>query len=245
MNGLIRVNKLHWRIFAFLMIVATVATLAIFMQKHASLEWLVTQETQLREYVNRHPWQSWFAGFLIYTCLSLVPGTAGKSVIYGWLFGFWLAVLLVDIALTAAAMAAFAVSRFLLRESVESRFGVHLTHLRKQLQPNVGFYLLMLRLLHTPFTFLNYASGASIVVPTRTFWWTTQLGLLPGTMIFVFAGTRIPSLSIIAESGITALLDGPLIVMLAATVLVPLTGKWISSQVRRRSAVRRTDCETS
>jgi uncharacterized membrane protein YdjX (TVP38/TMEM64 family) len=60
------------------------------------------------------------------------------------------------------------------------------------------------------------------VVSARTFWWTTQVGLLPGTTIFVLAGTRVPSLEVIAADGFMSLLDPVLIAALVATPLLPL-----------------------
>ena len=188
------------------------------------MEWLVDHETRVREFVRMQPGNAWLIGFLFYICLSLVPGTAGKAIICGWVYGFWPATILVDGALTIAAIVTFFASRFLFRETIESHFGVYLEVFRRNSKTNVGYYLLMLRLFHTPFHFVNYVAGATNIVSTKTFWWTTQLGLLPATMIFVYAGTQIPSLAKIAERGIWALFDAKLLVALIApsilTVLI-------------------------
>lgn len=53
-----------------------------------------------------------------------------------------------------------------------------------------------------------------------TFWWTTQLGLLPATMIFVYAGTQIPSLATIADRGVLVMLDAKLIIALIASAVI-------------------------
>jgi len=235
------VKGIHQRILASLAVVVIITTLGVMAHQYTSLDWLVSRETRLREFVQTHPVQSWLIGFLIYTSLSLVPGMAGKSVICGWLFGFWGAVLMVDGALTVAALATFFASRFLLRDWVESRFGMHLVRFRRRLESSAGFYLLMLRLFHTPFSFVNYAAGATNIVRPRTFWWTTHLGILPSTMILVFAGTRIPSLSKLADRGFFALLDSSLIAALAATSILPLIVKWIATAVSRRRAARNAD----
>lgn len=213
---------IHQRILASLVLVVIIITLGLLSHRYTSLEWLLDREISLRDQVQASPWRAWLIGFCVYTCLSLVPGTSGKSVIFGWLFGFWSGLLLVDMSLTLAAMATFLFSRYLFREAIESRFGVHLTVLRRKLEADAGFYLLMLRLLHTPFSFVNYGAGATNVVSARTFWWTTQVGLLPGTMIFVLAGARIPSLAVIARDGLISLLDPVLIAVLIASPLLPL-----------------------
>ena len=102
----------------------------------------------------------------------------------------------------------------------------------------------MIRLLHAPFSFVNYAAGATNIVPARTFWWTTQLGLMPGTMVFVFAGTRIPALSTIAEQGVFALLDRSLIAALVTTSALPMFIRWIGALFSRGLAERNADCSS-
>jgi uncharacterized membrane protein YdjX (TVP38/TMEM64 family) len=164
---------------------------------------------------------AWGIGFIIYTALSLVPGTGGKSMVFGWLFGLWPAVMLVDCALTVAAMLTFGVSRMAFRDVVERRFGHNVERINRGLKKEGAFYLLVLRLTHMPFTFVNYASGATRV-DARTFWWTTQLGLLPGTIVFVFAGTRVPRLRDLLDKGLMELVDPWLIGGLVLTALLPV-----------------------
>lgn len=236
---------LHKRILASFVFVAIIAVLGLMARQFASLEWLVTQESELRFRIQSSPAVAWLIGFLVCLCLSLIPGTSGKSVIFGWLYGFWMALLLVDFALTAAAVVTFFASRFLFRETIEARFGMHLIRLRKKLEADAAFYLLMLRLLHTPFSFVNYSAGATNVVSPFTFWWTTQLGMLPGTIIFVFAGTRIPSLSLVAEHGPLALLDPLLFAALLATGLLPLLFRMSAKVIRRWWSRRHEDCNSA
>jgi len=55
-----------------------------------------------------------------------------------------------------------------------------------------------------------------------TFWWTTQLRFLLATMIFVFAGTQVPSLATIADRVALTLLDARLIVAIIAPAILTL-----------------------
>jgi uncharacterized membrane protein YdjX (TVP38/TMEM64 family) len=210
------VKQVHRRILAATALLITIAVLGFVAQQYSSREWLSDHETRVREFVKMEPVKAWLIGFLIYTSLSLIPGTAGKAIVCGWVYGFWSATILVDGALTVAALITFYASRFLFRETIESHFRVYLEHFRHKCGANVGYYLLMLRLVHTPFSFVNYVAGATNIVSTKTFWWTTQLGLLPANMAFVYVGTQIPSLATIAERGIWALLDARLLVALIA-----------------------------
>lgn len=224
---------IHQRILALTGLISLVATLGILAHHYSSLRWLIAEETYLLKAVQANPVRYWLLGFAIYLGLSLIPGTAGKSVIAGWLFGFWAGVLLVDLALTTAAMATFFASRFIFREAIESRFGVQLNRFRMKMQSEAGFYLLSLRLLHTPYSALNYVSGATSIVPASTFLWTTQVGLLPSTMIFVCVGTRVPRLSVVAEKGPMALLDAPLMAALLGTSVLPFILRTLITGIRK------------
>ena len=126
-------------------------------------------------------------GFCIYTVLALVPGTGGKAIVYGWLFGFWQAVTIVTVGLTIAAMAIFFLSRYLFRESIERRYTDFLALMNKHLEKEGAFYLVTLRMAHAPFSIVNPVSGASRV-RTWTFFWTTVVGLLPANAIWVYVG---------------------------------------------------------
>lgn len=209
------------RVLIGLAIVGVLATLAVLLREHTSLEVLVRRETSLRTAIQNNPFQSWLIGFGVYFVTSLIPGTGGKSMIFGWLFGLWSAVLMVDAALTLAALVTFFISRYLIRDLVESRFGVRVDRLNQHLERDGPFYLLQLRMAHAPFSFINYVSGA-LRIPTVTFWWTTQLGILPGTAVFVFAGSRLPTLRELSEQGPIELLDPWLVGGLLLTAVLPV-----------------------
>lgn len=209
------------RVLIGLIFVGVLALLAVFLREHTSLEVLIRHETTLRTSIQQNPIQSWLIGFGVYFTTSLIPGTGGKSMIFGWLFGLWSAVLMVDAALTLAALATFLISRFLIRDAIESRFAGHVERLNRHLESDGPFYLLQLRMAHAPFTFINYVSGA-LRIPTGTFWWTTQLGILPGTTVFVFAGSQLPTLRELSEQGPIQLLDPWLIGGLLLTAVLPM-----------------------
>jgi len=221
-------RQVHKRIIASIAIVIFIAALGLTAQRYSSMEMLIRYESYVRAFVRIKPVQSWIIGFVLYICLSLIPGTVGKTFVCGWVFGFWPATIMVDCALTFAALLTFFTSRLLLRDAIESRLGVYIEVFRRNSASNVGFYLLMLRLMHTPFSFVNYLAGATNVVSTKTFWWTTQIGLLPATMVFVYAGTQIPSLASIADRGVYTLLDTRLFIALVApAILTPLIRRMI------------------
>ena len=232
---------LYYRLTMMILVILVIGALGYLTREVGSMQWLVANELRMRTFVRTCPEEAWLLGFCIYTVFSLVPGTTGKSVVWGWLFGFWPAVLIVDFGLTVAAVASFLVARFILRGAVTDRLGGAIEKLDRTLGNDGAFYLLMMRLVHAPFTFVNYGAGVT-GARLSTFSWTTALGVLPGTMIFVFVGTRIPTLSSLAEKGVWQLVDPLLVGCLAATFAFPLLIRWTIRKSRFRSR-KRADLE--
>jgi uncharacterized membrane protein YdjX (TVP38/TMEM64 family) len=125
----------------------------------------------------------------------------------GALFGFWPALVVVSFASTIGATLAFWVSRFLLRDSVQARFGDRLRAVNAGIEKEGAFYLFSLRLVPIfPFFVINLVMGLT-PMRTVTFCWVSQVGMLPGTAVYVNAGTqlgRIESLAGILAPGSSA-----------------------------------------
>ena len=214
------------KIFVFALVAVLLTALAWYVKNNLSIEILVEQESRIRSYISLNPWRSFFIGFGIYTTLALVPGTGGKAIVYGWLFGFWKALIIVSVGLTLAAMAIFSLSRYLLQESVERRYSNFITVMNKHLEEEGPFYLLTLRMAHAPYSIVNPVSGASRV-RSRTFFWTTAVGLIPANAIWSYVGIRLPSLGELAENGPSSFIDLPLILALAICAILPLLIRWL------------------
>ncbi len=219
-------------------LISLLAGVAVAASHFTSLDWLVEHDGWLRQQIQEHPVSSFFIGFTVYLLTSLIPGTPGKSIVLGWLYGLLAGVAIVNLAMVLAAVVTFLICRHSLRAAIQDRFGRLLQPVEKRMQQDGAFCLLMLRLAHAPFSLVNYASGAGTDVPLRTFWWTTQLGLLPGNIVVVFAGTRLPTLEELVRAGPAGVLDAPLIAALAGTVAVPwLTRKIYQMTISRRKSV--------
>lgn len=204
------------------------AGLAWYVNHYVSLDALAEQESRIRAYISTNPWRSFFIGFGIYSGLALVPGTGGKAIVYGWLFGFWQALLIVTVGLTLGGMAIFSLSRYLFQESIERRYTNFVALMNKHLEKEGAYYLLALRMAHVPYSIVNPVSGASRV-GSWTFCWTTALGLLPANAIWAYVGVRLPSLRELATNGAGALIDAPLIVTLVACAALPHLVRWLIS----------------
>ncbi len=218
------------KLFVFAVAAILLATLAWYVHNYVSLEQMADQERRIRDYIALNPWLSFFVGFGIYSGLALVPGTGGKAIVYGWLFGFWQALTIVTVGLTLAAMGIFSLSRYLFRESIEQRYPVLLTVMNRHIEKEGAFYLLTLRMAHAPYSIVNPVSGASRV-RIWTFFWTTAVGLLPANAIWIYVGIRLPSLRELANSGPDAFVDLPLIVALVICATLPLVIRWLVGRV--------------
>ena len=176
---------------------------------YLKLDYLATQEKQLREFQQQYPFLVFGAAFIVYvtvTGLSL-PGAAPLTLLYGWYFGFAPTLVLVSFASTCGATISFLTSRYLLRSSVEKKFGDRLQTFNEHLANEGAFYLFTLRLIPVvPFFVINLVMGLT-PLPTKTYWWVSQLGMLPGTAVYVYAGSSVPNLSQLADLGATAVLS--------------------------------------
>ena len=207
-----------------------------------SLQNLANQEAQLRGFQADHPVLVYGAAFLVYvvvTGLSL-PGAAVLTLVYGWYFGLLRGVVLVSFASTAGATMAFLLSRFLFRDAIQKRFGDRLQSFNQSLEKEGPFFLFTLRLIPAvPFFVINAVMGLT-PIRTRTFWWVSQLGMLAGTAVYVYAGSSVPDLQTLADKGIGAVFTpSQLTQIVIAFVLLgvfPLIVRFAMKFIRRAKA---------
>ena len=163
---------------------------------YLTLASLKDQQAALQAQVAASPWLAAAAFFALYvtvTGLSL-PGAALLTLVAGALFGLLEGVLIVSFASTLGAVLAMFSSRFLLQDWVQQRFGQRLAGIEAGLARDGAFYLFALRLVPAfPFFLINLAMGLT-KLPARTFWWVSQIGMLPGTLVYVNAGRELGQL---------------------------------------------------
>jgi uncharacterized membrane protein YdjX (TVP38/TMEM64 family) len=176
--------------------------------------------------------------FLIYvltTSLSL-PGASPLGLAGGAVFGFWTATLVVSFASTIGATLACLVSRFLLRDWVQNRFGDRIAKVNKGIEKDGAFYLFTLRLIPGfPFWMINLAMG-----PTKMslfkFYWVSQIGMLPGTMVFVNAGTELAKID-----SVRGIFSPGLIISFALIGIFPIAVKKLVSLYRSKKGSNQDD----
>jgi uncharacterized membrane protein YdjX (TVP38/TMEM64 family) len=216
-------------LFAILLLIA-VLTAGYVVRYLPDLGWIAQREDMLRSKSTSHPITCYILGLVVYTGLSLIPGTAGKSIVFGWFFGFVAAFLMVEIGLTAAAVLSFLVGRFVVRHLIDRRWQIYLRWLSKKFAREGAFYLIWLRMAHVPFTLVNYGAGATNI-PLTTFWWTTHVGILPATVVYTFVGSRIPNIREVAAKGLWASVDPWLVVVLVVVAILPALFRFVFPRV--------------
>jgi len=132
--------------------------------------------------------------YITQTALSL-PGAAILSLAAGAIFGSLMGTVYANIAATIGATLAFLVTRYLLRDAIQNRFGARLEYLNRELETRGFNYLLFLRLVPLfPFFLINLAAGLTRL-PLRTFVLGTMIGIIPGGFVYVNAGASLATIT--------------------------------------------------
>ena len=153
------------------------------------------------------------------TALSL-PGAAVMTLAGGGLFGLVTGTVAVSFSSTIGATLACIVARYLLRDWVQKKFGDKLVKINQGMSKEGGFYLFSLRLVPLfPFFVINLVMGLTSI-RLMTYYWVSQLGMLPATIVYVNAGKELAKIDSLA-----GILSPSLIVSFALLGLLPILTK--------------------
>ena len=199
---------------------------------YLSLPQLQARQAELAALVDRHFVSAallFVAVYVVSTALSL-PGASLLTLAGSAVFGVAWGLLLVSFASSIGATLAFLSARFLLRDWVERRFGDKLASLQAGMQKEGALYLLSLRLIPIfPFFLVNLLMGLT-PIRVSTYYWVSQLGMLPGTFVYVLAGSELANLTSTGN-----ILSPGLMVALTLLGLMPMLLKGL----QRRLALHR------
>ena len=173
--------------------------------------------------------------FLIYVAVTAasLPGAAIMTLAAGALFGLVVGTILVSFASTLGATLAFLASRYVLRDTIEAKFGDRLKSINSGLERDGAFYLFTLRMIPAiPFFVINLVMGLTRI-KTWTFVWVSQIGMLLGTIVFVNAGTQLAQIE--STSG---LLSPALIGSFVLLAIVPWIAKAVVGFIQRQKVYR-------
>ncbi len=219
-----------------LIVVAVAAFFALDLDRYFTLDALKAGQAEFAAAYAARPLTVIGVFFLIYiaiTALSL-PGAAVLTLAAGAFFGLATGTVVASFASSIGATLAFLVSRFLLHDWVQRRFGDRLAAVNRGVARDGAFYLFALRLVPLfPFFVINLLMGLT-PIRTRTFYWVSQLGMLAGTLVYVNAGTQLATVDSFA-----GLFSPALLASFALLGVFPLIAKKTIAVIRARRVYAR------
>lgn len=223
-------NRARWAVVA--VVIALVATFFAFgLNEYLSLEKLRQSKAAMDAYRDAHPLTASAAFLGIYiavTALSL-PGAFIMTLAAGAIFGLLWGVVLVSFASAIGATLAFLISRFVLHDAVQKRFGDKLKAINAGMRRDGAFYLFTLRLVVVfPFFIINIVMGLT-PIPVHTFYWVSQVGMLPATLVIVNAGTELGKIAHVKD-----ILSPTLIASFALLGVFPLVARKVVEKINER-----------
>ena len=200
--------------------------------QYLTLDYLKASQEKFSQLYGEHRLGVIVSYMLIYitvTGLSL-PGAAVMTLAGGALFGFWIGLVIVSFASTIGATLACFVARFLLRDWVQKKFGEKLSTINKGVEKEGAFYLFSLRLVPIfPFFVINLAMGLTNM-RLITFYLVSQIGMLPGTMVYVNAGKELGQID-----SLSGILSPGLIISFVILGLFPITAKKLLTYYHKKT----------
>lgn len=201
--------------------------------QYLTLDFLKSQQGTLDQYYRDNPTiviAAYFVIYVVVTGLSL-PGAAILTLAGGAIFGLVAGTIIVSFASTIGATLAFLAARFLLKESIQEKFGKHLQTFNKGIEDDGAFYLFTLRLVPVvPFFVINLVMGLT-PLRTVTFYWVSQLGMLAGTAVYVNAGTELAKID-----SLQGIISFNLIFAFVLLGIFPLVARFIVKTLKGRVA---------
>jgi len=215
---------------AFILILLVAAYLSD-IGRFLSLDYLKSEQESLQLLISNNFFETVLAFFAVYvvtTALS-IPGAAILTIAAGALFGLTTGLIIVSFASTIGATCAFLISRFLLRDYVEGKFADKLKTINQGIAREGAFYLFSIRQIAVfPFFVVNLVFGLT-KMKARTFFWVSQIGMLPGTIAYVNAGTQLSTISSVGD-----ILSFNVLLSFAILGVLPLIMKKIVEIIRKK-----------
>jgi len=161
-------------------------------------EWMsLAQLKAHRDYLQQVVSQHYLLSVICYISLYIaavafsMPVGVVLTLAGGFLFGVIAGVFYANIGATLGATIAFLLVRYLIGETIQQKYAVQLAQFNKAMKRYGKNYLLVIRFIAViPFFLVNILVGLTNL-PLWTFMWTTAIGILPGSLVYTFAGQQL------------------------------------------------------
>ncbi len=201
-------------------------------EQYLNLEFIKSKLDQLVAYKTANPLISAliFSAIYIAVTAASIPGATVLTLCGGAIFGFVTGSIVVLISATIGATIAFLVARYLFDDWVQANMGDRLAKIRESFRKEGALYLFSLRLVPLfPFFVINLVMGLTSI-KTRIFFIASLIGMAPGTMVFVNAGTQLAKID-----SLKGLLSPALIISFVLLAAFPYVAKYILKLVKSRT----------
>lgn len=224
--------RLIVRLVLAILVAGLLLVLAVRVLSFLSLASLGMHQRELSTYGAAHPFglAAIFVALYVGFAALPLPGAEILTIAAGALFGLVEGTVLVSFASSIGATLAFLLSRWMLRGMVQRRFAAKMTVLSRGIDKEGAFYLFAMRLIPIiPFFLVNLLMGLTVLRPL-TFFWVSQIGMLPATIAYVNAGLQLGQVR--SMSGI---LSPQVLLSFAALGLLPLAARYLVGALRARA----------
>ena len=160
------------------------------LHRYVSLSMLQSHHSELKQWASEHFFIAACAFTIIYilTAALSIPGATIVTLIGGLIFGTMVGSILVVFSATIGALIPFIATRSALADTLKEKAGPRLKRFEQGFKRNETSYLLFIRLVPIfPFWLTNIATGL-LNVRIKSFIWTTFIGIIPGTIVYVAVG---------------------------------------------------------
>ncbi|MGB0846632.1 MAG: FAD-dependent oxidoreductase [Thiolinea sp.] len=212
-----------------LIVAAIIAFFAFDLGRFFSLEYIKSQQEAFTAYYAENTFTTLLIFFVIYVIMAALslPGAAIMTILAGTLFGLVTGVIVVSFASTLGATLAFLASRYLLRDSLEARYADKLRVINEGVDKEGPLYLFAMRLVPLfPFFLVNLLMGLTRI-KTPVFAFVSQIGMLAGTIVYVYAGTQLGQLD-----SLSGILSPGLIFAFVLLGVFPMIAKKVMDRIR-------------
>ena len=199
------------------------------LQQYFSLDFIKAKQEAFNAYYQENTFLTLLIFFVVYVAMAALslPGAAIMTLLAGALFGLLVGMIMVSFASTLGATLAFLVSRYLFRDTLQARYAGKLKLINDGVEKEGPLYLFAMRLVPLfPFFLVNILMGFTSI-RTTTFAWVSQIGMLAGTAVFVYAGTQLAQID-----SLSSILSPGLIIAFVLLGIFPMIAKKIMDKIR-------------
>ena len=198
--------------------------------QYLSFDYLKSQKEALNQFYFDKPVLVIAVFFLVYVTMAALalPAATILTLAGGAIFGFTTGFIVVSFASSIGATIAFLLTRYLFHDAIQTKFGDRLTALNTGIEKEGAFYVFGLRLVPLfPFVVVNSVLALT-KLKTWTFYWSSQIGMLAGTAVYVNAGTELASINSLSD-----IANPKLLISFALLGVFPIIAKYALAFLKR------------